>query len=393
MSGWGSGYRYQDNRYGNSRGRGYNNQRDGGGRSYQSSSYQQNYQRSYYYHDDRSGGGRSNQGYSYRQNYERYNDRGGYQSYQARGRGRGYSDRYNDNYYRNNSYRYNDNYQRNNSYRGGHDDSYGGKSYDNKYQSNDRGYSSYSKPPQSSSPLTWGRQSNTNSQSTTIQDDLSSGERPNYLFTCYSHQRSGRNDLGGDVSFEEMRWWVMCAANQYKASKQQILQALKLAKVEKERNFEELKKQAHNPPSLGGPKITTRDTLAMLQQGLQDIPKNPFQPNQLQSPIVKEEKMEDVSIIPPPTQTNYTIQQPQSLLQQRQGNSTLNDLQMEDIQGQRQGQLSQGSIVNGKQGIIEGQQMVQQEKQNTLKLLAVWQQAKFEMGKIPEEPPPPEVCQ
>eukprot|EP01025_Chloroclados_australasicus_P059258 TRINITY_DN7483_c0_g1_i2.p3 TRINITY_DN7483_c0_g1~~TRINITY_DN7483_c0_g1_i2.p3 ORF type:complete len:224 (-),score=36.60 TRINITY_DN7483_c0_g1_i2:567-1238(-) len=221
-----------------------------------------------------------------------------------------------------------------------------------------------------------------------------------FILSCYSHIREGPNDIDGDASFEELRWWTYSTLAQYNLTQAQIMQGYGQAISEKEKAFAQLRKQAYNPPSKGGPAIIVQDPLQILHETAVNAPTNPFQSQQVvqQQPpptlVVEEEEMEDAPSmnVLPFSQLQQPQQQP---LQQPQ----------QQYQFQQQQQLPKQVEVQNKTQQIQQQpssslQIQQQLKSTTYDSVQnvqsvtvdVWKLPKFQMGMIPEEPPPPEAC-
>ncbi|CAL8463538.1 g3072 [Coccomyxa elongata] len=87
---------------------------------------------------------------------------------------------------------------------------------------------------------------------TVVRDDLKN-ERPKWPFSCYAHQRDGSNDLIGDYSFEEVRWEEMQAIRAGR-SVASVVSNFNVASKALDQQWQTLSRVSR-PPSMGGPLI------------------------------------------------------------------------------------------------------------------------------------------
>lgn len=85
-----------------------------------------------------------------------------------------------------------------------------------------------------------------------VRDDLKN-ERPNWPFSCYAHQRDGSNDLTGDYSFEEVRWEEIQAIKAG-VSIASAVSNFNVASKALDQQWQTLSRVSR-PPSMGGPPI------------------------------------------------------------------------------------------------------------------------------------------
>ncbi|CAL5223767.1 g6331 [Coccomyxa viridis] len=103
-----------------------------------------------------------------------------------------------------------------------------------------------------------------------VRDDVKTEQQqPPWPFTCYAHQRGGPNDMAGDFSYEEVRWYQMEAAKSGKPLAS-LMADFNASRKAQEQQFQALLRMNH-PPSLSNVPPSEPPNPFTAQQ-------NPFQP-------------------------------------------------------------------------------------------------------------------